>query len=28
VIDGWDCAMFIQQIKAYIESPAEIFIQE
>ena len=26
VIDGWDCAVFIQHIKTLLESPAEIFI--
>jgi len=28
VIDGWDCAIFIQRIKSLLESPAEIFIEE
>jgi len=28
VIDGWDCAVFIQRIKGLLESPAEIFIEE
>ncbi|MEL6112389.1 MAG: dihydrolipoamide acetyltransferase family protein [Pseudomonadota bacterium] len=28
VIDGWDCAVFIQRIKGLLESPAEIFIDE
>ncbi len=28
VIDGWDCAVFIQRIKGLMESPAEIFIEE
>lgn len=28
VIDGWDCAVFIQRIKGLLENPAEIFIEE
>ena len=28
IIDGYDCAVFIQRIKALLESPAEIFIEE
>ncbi len=28
VIDGYECAVFIQRIKSLLESPAEIFIQE
>ena len=28
VIDGWDCAVFIQRIKGLLESPAEIFIED
>ncbi len=28
IIDGWDCALFIQRIKGLLESPAEIFIDE
>lgn len=28
VIDGWDAALFIQKIKALLESPATIFIED
>jgi 2-oxoisovalerate dehydrogenase E2 component (dihydrolipoyl transacylase) len=27
VIDGWDAALFVQRIKALLESPAMIFLE-
>ena len=27
VIDGWDAAQFVQQIKAQLETPALIFLE-
>jgi len=27
VIDGWDAAVFVQRIKALLETPAMIFIE-
>jgi len=28
IIDGWDCAVFIQRIKGLLENPAAIFIED
>ena len=28
VIDGWDAAQFVQRIKALLESPAQIFMED
>ena len=28
VIDGWDAARFVQRIKALLETPAMIFVEE